>query len=115
AGAFQRSLETRRRNYQIYLTHLGILHRWGEPLEFDLDTDVPYQFVLFLKPGMKPLDFVRALLERSVPAVLGLALDPSVEKVLPADHPYKRIVAFPVHQDIRDEHIEHLASTLSQL
>lgn len=105
----------RRKNYLTYLEHARTFRRWGEILEFDVRTDAPYMFVLDLKEGLGAESLLRALALRGIPAAPGLALDPEVLRSLPEDHRYRRIVVFPVHQDIEERHIRRIAGALEEL
>jgi hypothetical protein len=103
----------RRRNYETYLEHRSIWASWGRVLEFDVKTDVPYMFVLFLDDAFDALTTVQSLMKRSIPAVPGLALDECVRARLPRKHDYHKIITLPLHQDIHEGHIRYIAHVLS--
>ncbi len=103
----------RRRNYQLYMRHRSVWAPWGRELEFDIKTDVPYMFVLFLDNDHDALATVQSLMKRSIPAVLGLALDDCMRARLPHDHDYHKIITLPLHQDIHEGHIRYIAEVLS--
>ncbi len=103
----------RRRNYELYTEHVRVFESWGEVLEYDIEKDVPYMFLILLNEEYDARAIVRSLFRYGVPAVLGLALDPSVVRVLPCKHSYNQIITLPIHQDINERHIRHIADVLS--
>lgn len=112
---FEEAVSRRRANYQTYLRWREVFEMYGHILPFDLDRDVPYMFVLFLSEDRDPVALSKTLMDRSIPAVPGLTLDPCVWEGLPSDHMYRRILTLPVHQDIREGHINYIAEVLARM
>jgi hypothetical protein len=112
---FEKAVSRRRANYQTYLRWREVFEMYGHILPFDLDRDVPYMFVLFLSEDRDPVALSKTLMERSIPAVPGLTLDPCVREGLPSDHVYRRILTLPVHQDICEGHINYIAEVLARM
>ncbi|MFH1723776.1 MAG: DegT/DnrJ/EryC1/StrS family aminotransferase [Elusimicrobiota bacterium] len=103
-----RSVERRRANCRAYAEMATLFEGWAEPLDFDLERDVPYQLLLLLREGLSPLELIEFFLANGVSAVRGLALHPEVLSGLPGGHPYRRQVALPLHQDVSSDDIGYV-------
>ncbi len=109
------AINIRRRNYNLYMQKLAVFERWGEVLTYDIEQDVPYMFVMYLREEFDALDTVKRLTRYGIPAVLGLALDPCVLERLPVGSAYNRIVSLPLHQDIDAAQIQYVTDVFERL
>lgn len=112
AGEPERAARVRRANYGLYLAASDAFAGWADVLAFDLPGDVPYQLLLTLPAGADPVEFIAFCLSRGVSALAGLALDAGVLGALPAEHPYRRRAALPLHQDVGADDVAYVLETV---
>jgi hypothetical protein len=111
AGDPERARRVRLGNLARYAAGAAAFDGWAEPLAFDPARDVPYQLLLTLAPGLSPRAAIAYFLERGVSALEGLALPHDVLAGLAPEHPYRRQLALPLHQDVGPDDVAYVLET----
>jgi len=102
----------RRLNYIYFLKNIERFTNWITPIEYDVQTDVPYKFIFYLREDIDKFKFINYFLSHGISTELGLALEDQFSKN--DKNPFNRHVSFPLHQSIEFKHIEYICNQLEQ-
>jgi len=86
-----------------------------EVLGFDLDNDVPYQFMFFKREQIDFKKIINQFLSYGISMVKGLELPRGTAIELGASHPFNNQLCLPIHQDVNRAQLDHMIHVCRQI